>query len=160
MTRVGRLRLVLAVVVLLAPGGAGAVAQPAPRQQAADLARALMSPFCPGKLLADCTSSQAFELRDVITARLTRGDTVAAVKADLVRQYGRGILGAPEAQGVGLLVWILPALIGVATAAGIGLKVARATRASLAARAEPAAAIAGIDPGALSRLDDELRDLD
>lgn len=160
MTRVGHLRLVLAVVVLLAPGAAGAVAQPAPRQQAADLARQLMSPFCPGKLLSDCTSSQAYELRDAITARLEAGETVDAVRTDLVRQYGAAMLGAPEARGLGLLAWIVPALIGLVTAAGVGLKVARATRETLAGRALPAAVPAGIDAATLSRLDEELRDLD
>lgn len=158
MTRTSRHALwsLLAALVMAAPLSA----QPQPGQAAADLSRELMSPFCPGKLLADCTSSQAFELRDVITTRLTSGDTVAAVKADLVRQYGRAILGAPEPIGIGLLAWILPALIGLATAVGIGLKVARATRETLAARVAPVPAVAGIDAGALSRLDDELRELD
>jgi cytochrome c-type biogenesis protein CcmH/NrfF len=151
----------VATVVVLSTSAAGvAGAQPAPRQQAADLARELMSPFCPGKLLADCTSSQAYELRDAITARLEAGETAGAVRADLVRQYGAAMLGAPAPTGIGLFVWVVPALIALATAGGIGLKVARATRDTLAARVAPVPAVAGVDAGALARLDDELRELD
>lgn len=32
-----------------------------------------MSPFCPGLTLADCSSQQAFALRDEINARLAEG---------------------------------------------------------------------------------------
>lgn len=148
-----------AVVILLAGALAAPVlAQSPARQQASDLARELMSPFCPGKLLADCTSSYAGELRDAITKRLEAGESVEAIKADLVRQYGREILGAPPAEGVGLLAWLVPALLGLATAVGIGLKVARAARDTRLA-AQPVA-VGGADAAVLARLDDELRDLD
>lgn len=137
-----------------------AQAQVAPRQQANDLAHVLMSPFCPGKLLADCTSSQAYELRDTITRRLEGGEGVDTVKADLVRQYGRAILGAPSAEGLGLLVWWLPVAVAIATALGIGVKVARATRAGADASSHPPALVAAGDAAAVARLDDELRGLD
>ncbi|MEZ5419516.1 MAG: cytochrome c-type biogenesis protein CcmH [Vicinamibacterales bacterium] len=139
-----------------------AAAQTTARQQASDLSRELMSPFCPGKLLADCTSSYAGELREAIATRLAGGEPVAAIKADLVRQYGKEILGAPPAEGVGLLAWLLPALLAVSSAVGVGLKVARAARETRAAlQAAPAVAAAGgADAAVLARLDDELRDLD
>jgi cytochrome c-type biogenesis protein CcmH/NrfF len=147
-------------IVLMLAGGLPArldARQSPERQAAADLAHQLMSPFCPGKLLADCTSPNAAQLRETIATRLTAGEAVDAVKADLVRQYGTEILGAPPAQGVGLLAWLVPALLGVASAAAIGRKVAQAVRAP----AVPLAATAGsADAGALARLDDELRDLE
>lgn len=149
-----------AVLALLLAMVAPLTAQPSPQQGASDLSRQLMSPFCPGKLLADCTSPAAGELRTVIRTRLEAGDTIAAVKSDLVREYGRAILGAPEATGIGLLAWLLPALLGLVTAAAIGMKVAHATRETLAARVDPAPAVAGIDAATRARLDDELRDLD
>ncbi len=127
-------------------------------QAAADLSRQLMSPFCPGKLLADCTSPDAGALRTAIAERVAAGETVQAVKGDLVRQYGTEILGAPPAEGVGLLAWLVPALFAVVSAAAVSWKVARATRGPAA---RPAVAAAGaIDAGALAILDDELRDLD
>ncbi len=132
--------------------------QTAAHQQAAGLAHQLMSPFCPGKLLADCTSPNAGELRQAIEGRLTAGESLEAIKAGLVQQYGPEILGAPPAQGVGLLAWLVPALLGLASAAGIGWKVAHAVRAPAAAPVAMAAA--GASAGALAQLEDELRDLD
>jgi cytochrome c-type biogenesis protein CcmH/NrfF len=147
---------VLLVLVLAWP--AAAAAQPSARQQAADLSSQLMSPFCPGRRLVDCTSSQAYDLREAIAARLTAGESVEAVRADLVRQYGHEILGAPPAEGVGLLAWWLPALLGVATSGAVAWKVANAARAS-SSLAALAAAPTG-DARLLAQLDDELRDLD
>lgn len=156
-TRRFALAAILATVV-----AAPALAQSPARQQASDLSRELMSPFCPGKLLADCTSSYAGELREAIAKRLEAGEPLEAIKADLVRQYGTEILGAPPAEGVGLLAWVLPALLGLATAVGVGVKVARAARETrLAGQAVPVpAAAGGADAAALERLRDELRDLD
>lgn len=152
------IRLVLVVVGLTAALPLAEARQTPARQAASDLSRELMSPFCPGKLLADCTSPNAGELREAIATRLTAGETAAAVKSDLVRQYGKEILGAPPAEGVGWLAWLVPALLGLASALGVGWKVAQAVRGSTAA---PAVAVAGgADAGAFARLDDELRDLD
>lgn len=148
----------LASLVLAAP-----LAAQTPNQQATDLAHELMSPFCPGKLLAECTSSYAGELRQAVEQRIAAGETKEAVKADLLRQYGKEILGAPQAEGVGLLAWALPALVGVLSAAGIAWKVRQAARAGQAAAlGAPLAATAGggAEAAALAQLDDELRDLD
>lgn len=142
-------------------GGLAAIAdarQTPAHQQAADLAHQLMSPFCPGKLLADCTSPNAGALRQAIEGRLTAGESVEAIKSGLVQQYGPEILGAPPARGVGLLAWLVPALLGLASAAGIGWKVAQAVRAPAAAPV--ALAAAGANAAALAQLEDELRDLD
>lgn len=154
-----RRHLLVALVMALAL--AAPLAAQTPKEQAWDLAHELMSPFCPGKLLAECTSSLAGELREDVAKRIAAGETRDAVKADLIRQYGKEILGAPEAEGVGLLAWVLPALLGVLTFGGIGWKIARAARAGQeAALAAPLAATAGADARALSQLNDELRDLD
>ena len=153
-------RHLLAVLVTALAFVAPLAAQ-TPKEQAWDLAHELMSPFCPGKLLSECTSSLAGELREDVAKRIAAGETRDAVKADLIRQYGKEILGAPEAEGVGLLAWVLPALLGVLTFGGIGWKIARAARAGQeAALASPLVASAGADASTLSRLDDELRDLD
>lgn len=152
------IRLVLVVVGLTASVPFAEARQTPARQAASDLSRQLMSPFCPGKLLADCTSPNAGELREAIAVRLTAGETVPAVTADLVRQYGKEILGAPPAEGVGWLAWLVPGLLALASALGIGWKVAQAVRGSGTTPA--VAAAGGADAGALAQLDDELRDLD
>jgi cytochrome c-type biogenesis protein CcmH/NrfF len=147
--------LVLAAALLVTPAADAQSASP--RQQAADLAGQLMSPFCPGRLLVDCTSSQAYDLRETISRRLTAGESVDAVRADLVREYGAAILGAPAPEGIGLLAWFGPALLGLATFAAVTWKVLRAARAGAALPLVPAAAG---DARVLAQLDDELRDLD
>lgn len=152
MTRWPILALLLAVS-LTGP----AAAQTSTRQLAADLSAELMSPFCPGRRLVDCTSSQAYDLRDEIAGRLAAGESVDQVRADLVRQYGHEILGAPPAEGVGLLAWWLPALLASVTLGVVALTITRATQAA----GMPAPAVApGGDASRLARLDDELRDLD
>ena len=153
-----RRHLLAALVASLAL--AAPLAAQTPKEQAWDLAHELMSPFCPGKLLAECTSSLAGELRDDVAKRIAAGETRDAVKADLIRQYGREILGAPEPEGVGLLAWALPALLGLLSAVAIGWKVARAARAGQAAASLTPAAAMGGDSVTLAQLDDELRDLD
>jgi hypothetical protein len=59
---------------------------------------------------------------------------------------------------VGWLAWLLPALLGLATAGAVASNVGRAVRVG---HPVPAAAAAGaVDAAAFTRLDDELRDLD
>jgi cytochrome c-type biogenesis protein CcmH/NrfF len=147
----------LAAALLAAVAAPAAAQDQESRAQASALAGQLMSPFCPGRLLVDCTSSQAYELRDDIARRLAAGESREAIRAELVGHYGTGILGAPAARGVGLLAWVVPALLGVVTALAVGSKVARSVRAAVAS--PPVAAATG-DADVLLRLDDELRDLD
>jgi len=148
--------LVLVAVTIMAGLSLAARQSPA-RQAAADLSRELMSPFCPGKLLADCTSSLAGDLRTEIRTRLEAGASVDAVKAELVREYGAAILGAPPASGVGLLAWWVPVVIALGSAIALGVKVMRAVGAPAAA-APPM--LAAADAGVVRLLEDELRDLD
>lgn len=153
-----RYAVLLTLGVLLAVTPAAWAQGPSPKQQASDLAHELMSPFCPGKLLSDCTSPNAGELREEMATRIAAGESAEAVKADLVRQYGAEILGAPEAEGIGLLAWVLPALLGVASAAAIAWKIVHAAR-ETRERQVPAAA-GGADAATLAQIEDELRDLD
>lgn len=149
--------VVIALLLTVTFGAFAAAQEPSPKQQAADMAGQLMSPFCPGRLLADCTSPDAGVLRKDIAVRIGAGETAAAVKADLVKEYGAEILGAPAATGVGWLAWLVPAVLGLVSFVAIGAKVVHATRTPPA----PALAAAGVtDAQALSQLDDELRDLD
>jgi cytochrome c-type biogenesis protein CcmH/NrfF len=47
----------------------------------------LMSPYCPGLMLADCPSPDAFELRAEIRARLAAGDPPAQVKENIRARF-------------------------------------------------------------------------
>jgi cytochrome c-type biogenesis protein CcmH len=49
-------------------------------------------------------------MKDVIRERLAAGESPEEVKAYFARSYGEYILLKPEARGVSLLVYVLPAL--------------------------------------------------
>jgi cytochrome c-type biogenesis protein CcmH/NrfF len=72
----------------------------------------LMSPFCPGLLLADCRSDGARVLRAEIARRIDAGETPDAIESDLVTRFGPEIRTVPEFRGLGILAWIGPLLAG------------------------------------------------
>lgn len=85
-----------------------------------DLANELMSPYCPGRTLNDCPSTQASELKSWILAQEVAGRSQTEVETDLYARYGDVILQAPKATGFGLAAYVLPVL---AVAAGAALVV-------------------------------------
>ncbi|NIN10894.1 MAG: hypothetical protein GTN62_03010, partial [Gemmatimonadales bacterium] len=86
---------------------------------AGEIFNSVMSPYCPGLLLANCPSSQAVDLRDYVRTRLAAGATKAQVLDELYAEFGEEVLGAPPARGIGLLAWIVPGAIILLSAAGI-----------------------------------------
>jgi len=146
---VGSLALALAVTSL---------ALGAPRAQAADgwaydLMNELMSPYCPGRPLADCPSPQAQTLRMWLIVQESAGRSRDEVEAEMVARYGESILGAPKAQGIGLTAYVLPALAFLAGGVIWFAFLRRQTRATPASSPQPATA-APLDPE-LERLVDE-----
>ena len=77
-----------------------------------------MSPFCPGRSIADCPSPQAQTLRMWLIVQEAAGRSRAEVEAELVARYGESMLGAPRAQGFGLTAYAIPAAV-VAVGAGV-----------------------------------------
>lgn len=77
----------------------------------------VMSPYCPGLLLANCPSPSADSLRRAIVERAARGETEVALRAALVATYGPGVLAEPPARGFGLVAWLAPFALIVAGAA-------------------------------------------
>ena len=70
-----------------------------------------MSPFCPGLLLANCTSLSADSLRRAILARAEAGESRKSIEGDLIATYGESVRAAPEARGFGLVAWLMPAVL-------------------------------------------------
>lgn len=96
-----------------------ALAGGAPRAQAAegwayDLMNELMSPYCPGRPLADCPSGQAQTLRMWLIVQEAAGRSRDEVEAEVVARYGQSVLGAPKAEGIGLTAYVMPALAFIA----------------------------------------------
>lgn len=72
------------------------------------IAAQVWSPYCAGRLLTECTTTQAAQLRERITDRLRSGDTDAEVFAWLRANYGDEVLAKPAPTGSGLAVWLVP----------------------------------------------------
>jgi cytochrome c-type biogenesis protein CcmH len=100
-----RAALVLAVS-LLAAGPALATTEP--EGWAYDLANEMMSPYCPGRTLAECPSPQAGDLRVWILVQEAAGRTREDVEAELFERFGDVILAAPRAEGFGITAYAFP----------------------------------------------------
>lgn len=72
------------------------------------LASELRCPVCQGNSIQDSPSELALQMRDVIRDQLRAGRTPDEVRAYFVDKYGEWILLAPKAQGLNLIVYIVP----------------------------------------------------
>jgi cytochrome c-type biogenesis protein CcmH/NrfF len=142
----------IALGVLLLGLALPATADPAePEGWAYELWHELMSPFCPGRSLADCPSPQAESLRAWILVQEATGRSQADVETELLERYGDVILSAPRAEGIGLAAYAIPALAFVVGGVWVGVFLRRSTRAG---SAPPRPVAEALDPE-LARLVDE-----
>lgn len=147
---------ILVVLALLAfPGAVGeSAAQPADVDANAHrIFSELMSPYCPGLMLADCPSPDAFALRAEIRARLAAGETPAQVKEDLYARFGESIRATPEPREWGLLLWAAPFVVLAGSFGGVAWYLAH-RRPGVEPDSPPAA-----DSELEHQLDDELESL-
>lgn len=123
-----------------------------------DIARQVMSPFCPGVTLHDCPSDAAVELRQQIAQWARAGWARERIVAHLESEYGATtIRAAPAAEGAGWLAWLLPAAAVVAAAAGGTLLARRWTKSD--SGAPRGASVATPTAEERARLDAELAEL-
>ncbi len=71
----------------------------------------LHSPYCPGKTLLSCTSSQAATLRQEMRAMMQEGLTDKQVLARLQERFGPSVVNPPQ-PWVTLIVPFLPFVVG------------------------------------------------
>lgn len=115
------------LVSLLVLTGPLVLAQSA-AQRANALAHELMSPYCPGFLLANCQSERARVLRAEILSRLKEGESAETIEADLIARFGESIRTVPEFRGAGIVVWTGPVVLGLAAFSMLVVLLRRATR--------------------------------
>lgn len=128
------------------------------------LAHELMSPFCPGRTLAACTSGQAAELRQWILFQEAAGATREETLEALYKRWGDVLRSSPVPKGWGLAAHLLP---GAALVLGAGVvllafrHIVAPTRSGAAPAEASKQAVASESPerdAELERqLDDELR---
>lgn len=78
--------------------------------EASEISGNVMSPFCPGRLLSDCPSNQAAQLRQKIEQRIESGESKDTVIDWIYAVYGDGLRAAPKKSGFGLVAWVAPFL--------------------------------------------------
>jgi cytochrome c-type biogenesis protein CcmH len=110
---VRRLGLVAVAALVLS---ATALAAPSP----ADLEAELVCPTC-DTTLDQSNAPVAQRMKQIIRQHIAAGWTEAQIKADLVDQFGPGVLAEPPKSGFDLLAWLLPLGLLVAGALGVGI---------------------------------------
>ena len=101
-----KLLLVAVVAVLLASES---------RPTQAELEAELVCPTCK-TTLDQSNAPVAQRMKRFIARRIAAGDSKSEIKEQLVAQFGKGVLAAPERKGFDLLAWVLP-LAGLALGA-------------------------------------------
>ncbi len=142
--KLGALALVLALFAA-APARAQDDPEVALARQAHELSRELMSPYCPGRTLADCPSPDAGAVRDEIRTALRGGESAESVRARIESRFGAQVIGVPTT----LIGWSLPIVVLVAGAIALAFALRRAVSRT---RVEPR-----IASDVAARLEQELR---
>jgi cytochrome c-type biogenesis protein CcmH len=104
----------LAALVLSAPAAAACAH---PRTSLAFLEGQIMCPTC-HTTLDQSNSAAAVRIEAQISKRIAQCWTADQIKAELVTNFGAGILAAPPKKGFDLLAWWLP-LGGIIVGAGV-----------------------------------------
>jgi cytochrome c-type biogenesis protein CcmH len=150
-------RLLAVCVAALALAGPAAAACAHPRTSLTFLEGQIMCPTC-HTTLDQSDSPAARQIETYIAKRIAACATADQIKAELVANYGQGILAAPPRRGFDLLAWWLP-IGGVIVGAGLlGLGVWRWSRTR--DDAVVAATASGLDDETERRLDELLARLD
>lgn len=120
----------------------------------ADLEAELVCPTCK-TTLDQSDAPVARRMKQIIRTRLAEGASEQEIKAELVDQFGTGVLAEPPKSGFDLLAWVVP--LGLLGAGAVG--VAAIAWGWSRRRSDPAP-VAAADPELERRLDDELRRFD
>ncbi len=102
-------------------------------------------PQCDGQSVAESNAAVASQIRDFIRLKVNSGATDQQIRDELIRAYDSSVLLTPPAEGISLLIWILPVVVAVGGSAFVvsilrrrqgGLREATATDQELVAKAQ------------------------
>ena len=97
------------------------------------ITRDVMSPYCPGRTLSDCSSPDAAALRAEIRELMAEGVDEREIRRRLESRFGDAILGVPR----GRLGWSIPGLVLLAGAGVLVLALRRMSHAEGAEATPP-----------------------
>ncbi len=109
------MKVLLALVLALAVVPSALASETHPTQ--AELEGELVCPTC-HTTLDQSSAPIALRMKQFVRARIAAGDTKSAIKDQLVAQFGKGVLAAPEQKGFDLLAWVLP-IVGLLAGAAV-----------------------------------------
>ena len=119
------MRLLVAVALALVLAPAALASEEHPTQ--AELEGELVCPTC-HTTLDQSNAPVALRMKAFVRERIAAGDTKSEIKEQLVAQFGKGVLAAPEKEGFDLLAWVLPVVGLLAGAAVLSVLLWRWTR--------------------------------
>ncbi len=99
------MRVLVAVVLALALAPVAHASEEHPTQ--AELEGELVCPTC-HTTLDQSNAPVALRMKAFVRERIAAGDRKSEIKDQLVAQFGKGVLAAPERKGFDLLAWVLP----------------------------------------------------
>jgi cytochrome c-type biogenesis protein CcmH len=156
MIRPRRLILLAALSGLLLPGAAVA----AGHLSAYSLQPTFMCVSC-HEPLNQVSSPEAQAEKQTLAQLVNEGLTLPAIKSQMVADYGEQVLARPPAQGVNLLVYILPPLVLICGLGLLAYQLPRWRRRSrAAAMVELSSEVWQLSPADAARLDAELQSFD
>jgi cytochrome c-type biogenesis protein CcmH len=75
--------------------------------------------------VADSSTTSAEAIRADLLRRTTAGESDTEIRQVYINRYGESILLKPTSTGLGLVVWVLPAVVLALAAVGLGLAFAK-----------------------------------
>ncbi len=119
------IRVIAAILLLAVASNVAAATEMEEARTAYSISRDLMSPFCPGRTLADCPSPDAAAVRVEILERIRAGVPPETVRHDLERRFGETVKGIPKS----FVGWLVPILVLAGGAVVLVLSLRRLSRA-------------------------------
>lgn len=129
--RPGWLAIVFGTVALMLVGASRARGNDTPAERIVAITRRLACPECDGQPVYDSQAPASINIRREVTELVTAGRlSNEEIISQLEQTYGQRLLLLPSADGINVLLWVLPVAAGVAgaTALFLGFRTWRAQR--------------------------------
>jgi cytochrome c-type biogenesis protein CcmH len=145
------LGVILLVALVVGVAQSGGASTPAERIDA--IAKTVKCPVCPGESVYESRNSVALNIKNEIAREVRAGRSDDEIRAGLADKYGDSILLVPRTTGIDSVVWVLPVVVLVVGAVGLGLAFRR-WRVETATAGEPTEADRALVEAALRQEDD------